>query len=320
MLMLDGAAIGRLVSIRQVVDCLEEAFRSDCLVPLRQVVAVPGAEPTRAFVSMPAFDPSGAGVVKIATVFPRNPEKGKPTVQAIIIAFSDLGTPTAILDGNVVTYLRTGAASALASRYLSRLDSAHLVIIGTGELAPTMAAAHCAVRAIRRVSVWGRRRERATATAATIRGRVDPAVRVVVAEALDEAVRTADIVSCATSSAEPVLLGRWVRPGTFLDLVGSFSPATREADDDAVSRARLFVDTFEGALAEAGDVIQPLRSGLIDRSRIEGELADLVQNRVAGRTSPEEITLFKSVGTAIEDLAATRLIVAACGASTQTHA
>jgi ornithine cyclodeaminase/alanine dehydrogenase-like protein (mu-crystallin family) len=313
MLVLDGAAIRASVSMKQVVDCLEEAFRADCVVPLRQVVPVPGPEATRLFVSMPAFDQHGAGVVKIATVFPSNPEKGVPTVQAIVVAFSELGTPTAVLDGNAVTYLRTGAASALASRYLSRADSVHLVIIGTGALAPMMAAAHCAVRTIRRISVWGRRRERATATAAVVRSQVGRDVQVVVAEALDQAVPTADIVTCATSSPTAVLLGRWVRPGTFVDLVGSFSPATREADDEVVRRARLFVDTFEGALAEAGDLIQPLKSGLINRNRIEGELADLVRRRVVGRTTRDEITLFKSVGTAIEDLAATRLIVAACG-------
>ena len=116
---------------------------------------------------------------------------------------------------------------------------------------------------------------------------------------------------CATSSTAPVLEGRWLRPGAFVDLVGSFTPGAREADDDAVLRARIFVDTFEGALAEAGDLIDPISRGVIGRERVEGELADLVSGRVAGRLSAEEITLFKSVGTAIEDLATARLILAA---------
>jgi ornithine cyclodeaminase len=309
MLVLDGAAIRASVSMTQVVDCLEEVFQEDCVIPLRQVVPLPGGKASRLFVSMPAFDQRGAGVVKIATVSPSNPEKGIPAVQAVIVAISELGTPIAVLDGNVVTHLRTGAASALASRYLSRADSAHLVVIGTGALAPMMAVAHCAVRPIRWVSVWGRRRERAIAAAAAIRSQVNQGIQVVVAETLEQAVPTADIVSCATSSPTPLLLGRWVRPGTFVDLVGSFSPSTREADDEVVRGARLFVDTFDGALVEAGDLIQPLNSGLIDRNRIEGELTDLVRGRVIGRRSQDEITLFKSVGTAIEDLAATRLIV-----------
>ena len=127
---------------------------------------------------------------------------------------------------------------------------------------------------------------------------------------LEESVRAADIVTCATSSPTPLVAGRWLKTGTFVDLVGSFSPTTREADDDVVRRARIFVDTFEGALAEAGDLIDPIARSVIDRGRIEGELADLVTGRVVGRRTAEEITLFKSVGTALEDLAATQLLLA----------
>jgi ornithine cyclodeaminase len=128
---------------------------------------------------------------------------------------------------------------------------------------------------------------------------------------MDAAVASADIISCATSSATPLLAGRLLRPGVFVDLVGSFSPSRRESDDDVVRRSRIFVDTLEGAMAEAGDILDPLRRGVIDRQKIEGELADLVRGRVSGRASRDEITLFKSVGTALEDLATAQLAVTA---------
>jgi ornithine cyclodeaminase len=213
------------------------------------------------------------------------------------------------VDGAAVTKLRTSAASALASTYLSRADSAHLTIFGTGELAPYMAMAHCTARPIRRVSVCGRDVERVNLAVAAIRSLVERHIEISAAASIEEAVSAADIVSCATNSSTPVFAGKWLKPGAFVDLVGSFSPTKREADDDAVCRARIFVDTFEGALAEAGDLIEPLQRGIIGRERIEGELADLVTGRVQGRGAPEEITLFKSVGTALEDLAAAEMIV-----------
>jgi ornithine cyclodeaminase len=259
---------------------------------------------------MPAFDRGGGGVIKLATVFPENGGRGLPTIQAVLVVFAETGSPVALLDGAMVTRLRTSAASALASSYLSRTNSEHLLVVGTGALAPYMALAHCTVRPIRRVSVAGRREERAIDTAAEIRSLV-AGVEVDVAASLEEAVPAADIISCATSTAQPVLAGRWLRPGAFVDLVGSFSPAKREVDDDTVLRSRLFVDTFEGALAEAGDLLQPLERGLIGRERIEAELADLVSGRASGRRGPHEIILFKSVGTAVEDHAAAKLIVAA---------
>ena len=311
MLNLSAEDIRALAPLPRLIECLREAFRTACVAPVRQVVNVPGGVGNRQFLSMPAFSSSGAAAVKLVTYFPDNPGHGLPTIQAAIVVFSETGTPIALLDGTIVTQLRTGAASALASTYLSRADSAHLIIIGTGALAPFMAAAHCAVRPITRISVWGRRPERATATAAAVRSLVDNAIEVLVPKSIDNAVATADIVCCATTSATPVLAGKWLRSGTFVDLVGGFSPSKREADDDVVERSRIFVDTFEGALAEAGDLLDPLARGIIDRKRIVGELADLVCGRVAGRVNGDEIILFKSVGTAIEDLAASQLVVAA---------
>ena len=313
MRVLGAAEIRALAPMPRLIECLREAFRDPPDSPERQVAPVPGGKGDRLLLYMPAFDSEGAGAIKLATVFPDNSDKGLPTIQAALVVFSATGAPVALLDGAMVTRLRTSAASALASTYLSRTDSEHLVVVGTGALAPYMALAHCTVRPIRRITVAGRHEGRAGETAAEIRSLVGGEVEVEVTTSLDKAVPTADIISCATSSAQPVLAGKWLRAGAFVDLVGSFSPARREADDEAVVRSRLFVDTFEGALAEAGDLLQPLERGLIGRDRIEGELSDLVSGRAAGRRGADEIILFKSVGTAIEDLAAAKLIVAAAG-------
>jgi ornithine cyclodeaminase len=274
---------------------------------------MPGGSADRLFVSMLAMDQSGGPVIKLLTILPENRPKGLLTVQGAIVVFAKTGVPVAILDGTVITHLRTGAASALASSYLSREDSSHLVILGTGALAPTMAASHCAVRSIKRVSVWGRRPEQAKATAEAIRAKVGASIDVAVTDSIEKAVATADIVSSSTSSPTPILAGKWLKPGTHVDLVGSFQPTKRESDDDVVLRSRIFVDTFHGALHEGGDVVEPISRGVISRERIEGELADLASGRAKGRGGNDEITLFKSVGTAIEDLATARMLVEASG-------
>jgi len=317
MLILNAAQINALVPAHGVIDLMRHAFCRDYVVPDRQVVAVPGGNGDRLCLIMPAFDPAAGGVVKLSTIFPGNQSKGLPTIQGTIVVFSETGTPIALLDGGAITRLRTAAVSALASMYLSRTDSSSLLVIGTGELAPAMAAAHCAVRPIKRVRVWGRREQAAASTAAAVRALVSPDIEVRVSPSLEEAVAGADIVSCATSSSEPVLFGKWLKAGCFVDPVGSFSPITREADDDAILRSRVFVDTYDGALKEAGDLLDPLERKIITRKHILGELVDLVVERVKGRTHEDEITLFKSVGTAIEDLALAHLVVeSAAGGAT----
>ncbi|HEV7137403.1 MAG TPA: ornithine cyclodeaminase family protein [Steroidobacteraceae bacterium] len=310
MRVLSGEEILDLLPMRELIEQLRIAFLDPCVCPDRQITALPGGSGDRLLLYMPAFDPAGAAVVKLATILPENPARGLPAIQAAILVFSPSGTPIAVLDGAAVTRMRTGAASALASSYLSRPDSARLLVIGTGALAPCMAWAHCTVRPIRQVWVSGRDERRTRATVEAIGALVGAQVHVEVADSLDRAAAEADVISCATSSAEPVLQGAWIRPGTFIDLVGSFSPIRREADDEVMRRSRLFVDTFEGALAEAGDLLDPIGRGVITREQIEGELADLVSGRVTGRSSADEITLFKSVGSAIEDLAAAQLLMA----------
>jgi ornithine cyclodeaminase len=214
------------------------------------------------------------------------------------------GVPIAFLDGTELTLRRTAAASALASSYLSRKDAGKLLMIGTGNLAPHMIKAHCSVRPIKEVCVWGRR---PAAAKALVEEMPALSAKISVADNLEEAVANADVISCATLANEPIVKGDWLVPGQHLDLVGAFTPAMAEADTTAVSRAAVFVDTREGALAEAGEIVQAIQGGSFDASDIRGSLGELCRGTIAGRTASEQITLFKSVGTAIEDLAAAEL-------------
>lgn len=309
MLVLNAADIEALAPMADVIGCLRHAFGTDAAVPPRQVLATPGGAGDRLLLVMPAFDAAGGGVVKLSSVHPDNPARGLPTFQGVIVVLDETGAARALLDGAAATRRRTAAASALASVFLSRADSTRLLIAGTGALAPLMALAHCQVRPITNISVWGRRSGRAEATARSIRTLVDPSVEVHAVTALGDAVACADIISCCTSSVTPILAGEWLKRGSFVDLVGSYSPQRREADDEVVRRARIFVDTFDGALAEAGDLLDPMQRGVITRQSIVGELAGLVRGQVEGRRELSEITLFKSVGTALEDLAISLLIL-----------
>jgi ornithine cyclodeaminase len=184
-------------------------------------------------------------------------------------------------------------------------------MVGTGALAPHLVRAHCAARPIKRVAIWGRNPAQARATAAMI-GLAG--VTVSAAENLEHAVAQADIISCATLASEPLIHGRWLGPGQHLDLVGGFTPAMREADDEAVRRAAVYVDTRGGAMKEAGDIVQPLKSGALEAEAIRGDLFDLCRGTAPGRTKAAAITFFKSVGTALEDLAAAQLVAQRLGA------
>jgi alanine dehydrogenase len=310
MLILDAAQIVSRVSMPRMIEAVRAGFASDSFAPKRQMLSLPGGDGRRQLLMMPAFELDGSGIVKLSTIVPDNPARTLPHIQGVLVVFSEHGEPLAILDGAAVTRLRTAAASACASSYLSREDSAHLLIVGSGALAPYMAQAHCAMRPIRRVSVWGRHAGRVATAVDAIRGLLGSDVKVVSASELEPAVASADIVCCATSSSSPVLSGVWLRPGTFVDLVGNFSPTGSEIDDEVLRRSRVYVDTLEGALAEAGDLLGPLSRGVITRQAIVGELSDLVCARIQGRRSADEITLFKSVGAALEDLVAAKLIIA----------
>ncbi len=299
--------VDRVLTYPALVEALREAFRADIKAPVRHHHAIGNAT----LLLMPAWSGGNETAepflgTKIVTVFPDNGKLSKPAVLGSYILMSGAtGEPLAVMDGTVLTRWRTACASALAASYLAREDAAHLVMIGAGALAPHLVRAHASVRPIKKVTLWNRTRGRAVQAAF---GLAVGGLEVEVSDDLEAAVRDADIISCATLSAEPLVRGKWLKKGAHVDLVGGFTPKMREADDDAVRKARVYVDTRAGATKEAGDIVQPLKSGALKKESIRGDLFGLCREEAKGRTGNMQITLFKSVGTAIEDLAAAMLV------------
>lgn len=314
----DAATVDAALSYPALVDVLQQAFAQGAISPPRHHHAVPlEGLPEATLLLMPAWQASAQGSatagrymgIKVVTVFPGNVDAGEPAVYGTYVLLSaQSGLPLAIIDATRLTVWRTGAASALAARMLARPDAETLVMVGAGALAPMLVRAHASVRPIRKVVLWNRSPGRTRMLAQDIE---QLGLATEIADDLEMAVRDADIVSTATLSGEPLVRGAWLRPGTHVDCVGAFKATMRETDDEVVRRARIFVDTRAGALGEAGDIVQPLRSGIITEAAIAGDLYELARGSVPGRTSEREITLFKSVGASIEDLAAAVAVYAA---------
>ena len=301
---------------KSLIEALRRAFRMGASArpyqaPLRNRFYIENvhADPT-ILLNMPSWQVDGDLGIKMVTVNTGNPAKGLPMVQGVYL-FLDAGTGKVrgILEAEMITVKRTAAASALASSYLSRSDASRLLIVGAGALARHFIDAHRAVRPISDVLVWNRTPKRAEELVANYRLQEDASAlnSIGVTDDLEAAVSGADIVTCITASSEPVIFGDWVREGTRVDLVGAFSPDSRESDDALVQKARIFVDTRTGALAEAGDLIIPMNKGLITEDDVAADLFDLTQGERDGRRFYEQITLFKNCGSAIEDLVAARL-------------
>ncbi len=291
-----------------LVSALREAFASGATVPRRVAYALSERD---SLLLMPAWSDRALGV-KVVTVMPDS--RAARTVQALYLLLDrHTGEPRAVLDGEALTVRRTAATSVLAAEYLARRDATDLLVIGTGTLAPYMVRAYCAMRpAITRVRIWGRSASRAAAVAATLAGEGLPVESCGDdLAALANAVAASQIVCTATTSRTPMVQGAWLSRGTHVDLVGGFTPAMREADDDVVRMSRIVVDSYDGALSEAGDLVGPLARGVMTRSQVVAELCELVAGTHVGRTDGAQITLFKSVGLALEDLAAATLV---CGA------
>jgi ornithine cyclodeaminase len=305
--MIDAGAVEAALPYGRLVEALREGFRAGAGVPPRHhhPVPRPGQDPA-VLLLMPAWREGDVTGVKLVHIAPGNELKGLPSVQGLYVLFDGpTGTPLAVMHGGALTTRRTAAASALAASYLARPDARVLTMVGAGAMAPHLVRAHAAVRPIAEVRLWNRSRARAEAVAAALSAEQ---VRVTVVDELKAAVRGTDIVSCATLSREPLVRGAWLRPGTHVDLVGGFTPEMRESDDALMHDGEVFVDTFEGALAEAGDILQAIRSGALTRERIRAELHGLCAGLHPGRTDPAAITVFKSVGTALEDLVAATLV------------
>ena len=311
MRMIDAATVDRSLTFVGLVETLRVAFRDGAVQPVRHHHTIDrpdGAAST--LLLMPAWtDFERAGTsdggfvgVKIVTVSPDNNAIGKPAVMGLYLLLDGrTGEPLALIDGQRLTQWRTACASALAASWLAPEDASSLLIVGAGALSPFLARAHASVRPIRRIRIWNRTPANAQKVVA---GLADLGLNVAVAPDLDAAVARADIVSCCTISTEPLVKGALLKAGAHVDLVGGFTPTMREADDEAIRRGRVHVDTLAGATKEAGDIVQPLASGVLVREAICGDLFGLARGEVAGRRSASEITLFKSVGAALEDLAA----------------
>lgn len=318
-IMIDAATVRRHLPYSALIAALRAAFVAGCEVPLRHRHAL---SDTDSLLLMPAWrrprdggangamgaEMEGAMGVKIVSVFPGNNARGLAAVSSTyLLCDAATGRHLAVLDGGEITGRRTVGASALAADFLARRDSRRLLVVGAGHIAGLATEAMAAVRDIAAVRVWNHRPARRDGLVAALRAQGFDAAAT---DDLAGSAGWADIITCATLSTTPVIQGAWLRPGVHLDLMGGYTPQMRETDDAAIARARVFIDT-EAALAEAGDITQPIASKVLAQDAIQGDLAALCRGLAAGRRDGGEITLFKSVGSAIEDLAAARLAYAA---------
>jgi alanine dehydrogenase len=301
--------INRVLRYDALIEALAQAFRSGITAPDKIAHFIPQPSGGEAKVMlMPAWTNSGERFIgcKLVNLFPDNARRNKPAVLGSYVLMSgDTGETLAVMDGAALTAWRTACASALAARYLAREDASHLVMVGSGALAPHLIRAHRTVRPITRVTLWNRTRSHAISTAFALSA---AGIETAIADDLEEAVREADIVSCATLSPVPLVRGAWLKKGAHVDLVGAFSLKTREADDAVVRRSRVYVDSRATAPKGSGDIAIPLKKKIITQKGIQGDLFELCRGKRKGRRRANEITLFKSTGLALEDLAAAVMV------------
>lgn len=306
---LDAEQLARALPWPALIDALDRVFTVDVTEPVRHhhTMKVPG-EPDATLLLMPAWIEGAYLGVKQVNVFPGNSSRNQPALSSVyLLSSAQTGEPLLQLDANILTSRRTAAASALASRYLSRSDATSLLMVGAGRMASALVEAHCAVRPIERVLVWNRHDAGAHRLVDSLQAAGINASHCPQAQ-LPERAGEVDIISCATMATLPVLQGEWLQPGVHIDLVGAFRPDMRETDDQLIERASIFVDTRAGALAEAGDLLQAQAAGAFKPDDVIAEFSELCSGRHRGRSAlPDansQITLFKSVGAAREDLAA----------------
>ncbi len=308
MTMIDTATTRQALPFPLLIEALRHAFIADCEVPRRHVHQVAPSAPDRpsgmTSLVMPAWNARYYGV-KIVNIAPGNAALGRPGLHAsYLLHDAPTGVPLALIDGDQITTRRTAAASALAASFLAREDARHLLVVGAGKVARWLPEAYRAVRGIDRITVWARSPAQASALVQELR---DAGIDAAISSDLATAVAQADIVSCATLATSPVVLGQWLAPGSHLDLIGSFTPAMRETDDACFAGASVFVDTEE-ALQKSGDLLGPMERGVFQAADVKATLAQLVAGQRPGRIDASERTVFKSVGTALEDLAAAVLV------------
>lgn len=299
MLVIDTETTRAALRFDDVVPALRGAFRGGVTVPPRHVHAIECDGRHGTSLIMPAWNAQGYFGVKVINIFPDNTRQGLPGLHATYSLYSArTGVPLAQVDGDVVTAFRTAGAAALGASYLAREDARVLLVLGSGRIASLLAPAMRSVRPIERVLVWNVRPAGAQALARQL---AEQGWRAEAVGDLEQAARQADIVSCATLSTEPLVRRAWLRPGTHLDLIGSFKPDMQEAHPDCFAGSAVYVDTDE-APTKAGDLLRAFEAGTLRRDGLRGTLHDLVAGRVAGRRDAGELTVFKAVGSALEDL------------------
>jgi ornithine cyclodeaminase len=275
-------------------------------VPLR--TRLPVAPHDGLSLLMPAYldDPSGEALaVKVVSLFPGNPARGLATIQAAVLVLeADTGRMAAVLEGSRLTAIRTGAASGAATDLLARADSRTAAVFGAGVQGRTQLEAVCTVRSIQTAWIYDPNPAQANALVAELAGRSPIPADLHIALTPQQAVAEADILCTATTSSQPVFTDAWLKPGVHINAVGAYTPQMQEIPFETVRRARVFVDSLPACLAEAGDLLQPISQGLYSAEQIAGELGQLISGNLAGRTSTDQVTLFKSVGVAVQDAAA----------------
>jgi alanine dehydrogenase len=308
---LNAAEVRQALPMSDAIAGMKVAFaqlaQGQADMPLRSRIAVPEQNGTVIF--MPAYLKQTADLaIKVVSVFPQNSAHGRPVIYGVVLVMdAATGQPLALLEGGALTAIRTGAASGAATDLLARPDATVLALLGSGVQARTQLEAVCAVRAIGEVRVYSLNRHRAQAFADSVAGAglIPLAVRVV--DSPQTAVKDADIICAATSSFSPVFAGHDVKPGTHINAIGSYMPEMQEVDVVTIQRSLLVVDSRTAVLAEAGDLIIPLRAGLISEDHIYAELGEIAAGLKSGRSHPEQITCFKSVGVAVQDAVAARI-------------
>lgn len=312
---IDKETIEKHYDFKELVNRLKLAFASSSVeVPMRHHHDFPNPPESEksTLLLMPAWDPGKDLGVKVVTVSPNNGTYDLPSIQGIYLLLdAHKGTLKTLMDAKAITSFRTAATSALASSLLSRENSQSLLMIGTGALSPMLIKAHASVRPIKEVYVWGRNVDKAAAVCAELSGfrsMSGDKLKVQTIETIEEGVKLVDIISCATLSKTALINGDWLQSGQHLDMVGAYRPDMREADDRCLLRSRIFVDHYAGALKETGDLAIPLQNKVIARKDIQAELAELCRGDNPGRLSSDEMTFFKSVGHALEDLVAAKMI------------
>lgn len=304
---IEADELEQLLTYEELIPKINEAFAQDYNIPMRHHHQYPnpkeGMEST--LLLMPAWDNGENLGVKIVNVSPNNSQYNLPSIQGLYIYFDlQTGTPKVLMDAKKLTVKRTAAASALASQYLSREESSTLLVIGTGALSAELIQAHCAVRPITKVLIWGRSEEKAQQVVDSVsinNASIDTV------NTIEEGLEQADIISCATLSPTALVFGKDLKPGQHLDMIGAYKPDMREMDDEVLAKSDVYVDNIEGATKETGDLAIPIANGTFKVEDIKADLFELAQGKKAVSRSAETITCFKSVGHALEDLAAATL-------------